>query len=99
MVFNRLTRGNFDAICRIMLGDLVSVLAEKGMSLEYTDALVEYLSEKGYSEKYGARNLRRLIQSDVEDELASVIVANYREPISRIFVDSADGKVIITVQK
>ncbi len=99
VVFNRLTRGNFDAICRIMLGDLVSVLAEKGMSLEYTDALVEYLSEKGYSEKYGARNLRRLIQSDVEDELASVIVANYREPISRIFVDSADGKVIITVQK
>ncbi len=99
VVFNRLTRSNFDAICRIMLGDLVSVLAEKGMALEYTDALVKYLAEKGYSEKYGARNLRRLIQSDVEDELASVIVANYREPISRIFVDSADGKVIITVQK
>ncbi len=99
VVFNRLSKSNFGAICRIMLGDLQAVLAEKGMTFEYTEGVVEYLAEKGYSEKYGARNLRRLIQSDIEDELASVIVANYREPISKIFADTADGKIVITIQK
>lgn len=99
VVFNRLSRANFGAICRIMLGDLQAVLAEKGMLLEYTDSLVEYLAEKGYSEKYGARNLRRLIQTDIEDELASIIVANYRDPIGKISVSAADGKVNIEIQK
>ena len=99
VVFNRLTRDNFTAICRIMLGDLQEVLAEKGMTLEYTEALVEYLADKGYSEKYGARNLRRLIQTDVEDELANEIVASYREPITRIFADAADQRVIIKTER
>lgn len=99
VVFNRLSRGNFDAICRIMLGDLQSVLAEKGMMFDYTDALVAYLADKGYSEKYGARNLRRLIQTDVEDELANEIVASYREPITKIFADAVEGKVVIKTEK
>ncbi len=99
VVFNRLTRDNFNAICRIMLGDLQSVLAEKGMLFDYTDALVEYLADKGYSEKYGARNLRRLIQTDVEDELANEIVASYREPIAKISATAKDGRIVIKTAK
>lgn len=99
VVFNRLTRDNFNAICRIMLGDLQAVLAEKGMMFDYTQALVDYLADKGYSEKYGARNLRRLIQTDVEDVLANEIVASYREPIAKIFADATDGKVVIKTEK
>lgn len=99
VVFNRLTRDNFNAICRIMLGDLQSVLAEKGMMFDYTRALVDYLADKGYSEKYGARNLRRLIQTDVEDALANEIVASYREPITKIFADVIDGKIVIKTEK
>ena len=99
VVFNRLNRENFAVICRIMLGDLIDVLAEKGIKLEYSEEVVTYLSEKGYSEKYGARNLRRLIQSDIEDELASVIVSNYRDPISHVHVGAENGRIVITVQK
>ena len=99
VVFNRLTRADFTEICKIMLGDLQSVLAEKGITLTYTDKLVEYLCEKGYSEKYGARNLRRLIQTDVEDELANEIVASYREPIERFSVTVKNGKVKVNTLK
>ncbi|MBO5870107.1 MAG: ATP-dependent Clp protease ATP-binding subunit [Clostridia bacterium] len=99
VVFNRLTPDNFTKICRIMLGDLQSVLAEKGMMFDYSDALADYLSEKGYSEKYGARNLRRLIQTEVEDILANEIVANYSTPVSKIFADVKDGKVVVTTEK
>ena len=99
VVFNRLTRADFNEICKIMLGDLQGVLAEKGISFSYTDKLVEYLSEKGYSEKYGARNLRRLIQTDVEDELANEIVASYRDPITKISATARNGKVKINTFK
>ncbi len=99
VVFNRLGKTNFSSICRIMLGDLQSVLAEKGIMFDYTDALVEYLSDKGYSEKYGARNLRRLIQTDVEDLIASEIVASYRDPVGKIFVDVTDGNVTVKTDK
>ena len=99
VVFNRLTKADFTEICKIMLGDLQSVLAEKGIKLTYTDKLVEYLCDKGYSEKYGARNLRRLIQTDVEDELANEIVASYREPIERISVTVKNGNVKVTPLK
>jgi ATP-dependent Clp protease ATP-binding subunit ClpA len=99
VVFNRLGKANFSAICRIMLGDLQSVLAEKGIMFDYTDALVEYLSDKGYSEKYGARNLRRLIQTDVEDLIASEIVKSYRDPVGKIFVDVTDGNVTVKTDK
>ncbi len=99
VVFNRLGRANFAAICRIMLGDLQTVLFEKGVAFDYTDALVELLSDKGYSEKYGARNLRRLIQTEVEDLIATEIVRSYRDPIGKITADAQDGKVVIKTDK
>ncbi|MBO4452811.1 MAG: ATP-dependent Clp protease ATP-binding subunit [Clostridia bacterium] len=98
IVFNRLTRDNFKAICRIMLGDLTEVLDEKGIAFSYTDAVVDYLSDKGYSEKYGARNLRRLIQTDIEDLIAAEMVKSYRDPVGAVNADVKDGKVVITAK-
>jgi ATP-dependent Clp protease ATP-binding subunit ClpB len=99
VVFNRLTRDNFKEICKIMLSDLSKVLDEKGISFEYTEPLVDYLSDKGFSEKYGARNLRRIIQTDIEDKIANEIVANYKTPIKKVLVDARDGNVILTSEK
>ncbi len=99
VVFNRLNRENFKAICRIMLSDLQKVLFDKGMKLDYADTLVDYLVEKGFSEKYGARNLRRLIQTDVEDAVANEIVKNYNEPFSKIYVDVINSNIVIKTQK
>ena len=95
VVFNRLNKDNFKAITEIMLGDLQGVLAEKGIGFEYDKALVDYLAEKGYSDKYGARNLRRLIQSEVEDKLAEVIVASYRDSIKKLSAKIENGTVVI----
>ena len=88
ITFRSLSREDFEAIARIMLGDLVKALAEKGISFTYTDAAVKALAAKSYSVKYGARNLRRTIQRDVEDSLAARLVGDYE---SKITVASADA--------
>jgi len=95
VVFNRLTKQNFSFISKIMLGDLQNVLNEKGITLEYDDKLVEYLVEKGFSEKYGARNLRRLIQTDIEDQVAAKIIENYTAPIKSVFITIDKGAIDI----
>lgn len=98
IVFNRLTKDNFRAICRIMLGDLAGVLAEKGITFEYGEDTVEYITEKGFSEKYGARNLRRLIQTELEDPIASKIVASYRDGVTKVRARVSDGKEVIETE-
>ena len=96
IVFNRLTRENFGDICRLMLDDLKGVLAEKDINFVYDDAAVEYLVAKGYSEKYGARNLRRLIQIDVEDAVATDIIESYNSAVTQVSVSAKDGKLTVT---
>ena len=96
IVFNRLTRENFGDICRLMLDDLKGVLAEKNINFVYDDAAVEYLVAKGYSEKYGARNLRRLIQTDVEDAVATDIIESYNSAVTQVSVSAKDGKLTVT---
>ena len=96
IVFNRLTRENFGDICRLMLDDLKGVLAEKDINFVYDDAAVEYLVAKGYSEKYGARNLRRLIQTDVEDAVATDIIESYNSAVTQVSVSATDGKLTVT---
>ncbi len=88
--FNKLTEDNFKAIAQIMLNELSSNLRDKGIALRYGDDLLDYLVKKSYSQTYGARNLRRQIQKDLEDPIATKIIDSYMEPISKINV-SADG--------
>ena len=96
VVFNRLGQEQMNAICRIMLDELSTVLSEKGIAFRYTDALVGYLAEKGFSEQYGARNLRRVIQTEVEDAIASELITRYTENISAVGADCKDGAVVIS---
>ena len=96
VVFNRLSKDNFASICRIMLGDLEKVLAEKNIKLTYDDAAVNALVEKGYSEKYGARNLRRLIQTDIEDAVATVIIEDTSLKITAVALSADQNGVTIT---
>ena len=91
--FNHLTRENFSGIARIMLDELKTSLSEKGFTFRYDDALVDYLVEKSYSLTYGARNLRRLIQKELEDPMASRIIDNFEHPITQISATARDGAV------
>ena len=91
--FNHLTRENFSGIARIMLEELRTSLRDKGYTFRCDDALVDYLVEKSYSMTYGARNLRRLIQKELEDPMASRIIDSFEHPITQISATAADGAV------
>ena len=93
--FNKLTEENFKPIARLMLDELTASLKEKGLQFAYDDALVDYLVGKSYSATYGARNLRRTIQKEVEDSLASAIIDSYDHPITQIAATAEDGKVVL----
>ena len=93
--FNRLTEENFRAIAAIMLKELQDSLKEKGITFSYEPSLVDYLTEKSYSITYGARNLRRCIQKDLEDPMAARIIESYESPITQIRARAQDGAVAL----
>ena len=89
--FNKLTEDNFKAIAAIMLRELQDALKEKGITFTWDDALLDYLVKKSYSMTYGARNLRRQIQKDLEDDIATKLIDSYLHPIQSIHA-TADGE-------
>ena len=93
--FNRLTEENFKGIAAIMLKELQDSLRDKGITFTYEPSLVDYLTEKSYSITYGARNLRRRIQKDLEDPMATRIIESYETPITQIRARAQDGAVVL----
>ena len=91
--FNHLSKENFAGIARIMLEELRKSLSDKGYTFRYDDTLVDHLVEKSYSMTYGARNLRRLIQKELEDPMAARIIDSFENPITQISATAADGAV------
>jgi len=96
--FNHLTEENFRAIAHLMLGELRAVMEGKNIALEYDEALVDYLVKKSFSETYGARNLRRSIQKEIEDALAAKIVDELRGRVSFVRLTSDGEKAVIEAQ-
>ena len=93
--FNHLTRENFRGIAVLMLCELRDVMAAKGITLRWDDAVIDYLADKSYSETYGARNLRRCIQKEIEDRVAGEIVDVYHGRVRRVdLTANADGVVV-----
>ena len=88
--FNQLTEDNFKDIARIMLSELEGVLRDKGIDFRYDDSVLEHLVKKSYSSAYGARNLRRQIQRDLEDPIASTLIERYADPIRTVSVSAAE---------
>ena len=93
--FNRLDEKNFADIARIMLGELQRSLEEKGLHFTWDDAVVAYLVEKSFSAAYGARNLRRTIQKELEDPIAEKLLDSYEVPISEIRMRAEGDRVLI----
>ena len=89
--FHQLTEEDFRAIAALMLGELRDSLAEKGLTLAWEDSLLDYLVKKSYSAVYGARNLRRLIQKELEDAIAARIIDSWEHPVTQLHA-SADGE-------
>ena len=94
--FNRLSEENFRSIAGIMLGELRENLEEHGVVLRWDESVIDRLVKTSYSVTYGARNLRRTIQREIEDGVAEKIIDSFEAPISQIALTAADDKIQIT---
>ncbi|MBE6726587.1 MAG: ATP-dependent Clp protease ATP-binding subunit [Ruminococcaceae bacterium] len=90
ITFNSLTPENFRGIAALMLADLVSILEKKGIEASFTDAARDYVAEKSYSAKYGARNMRRFIQTEIEDKIAGLLVER-RGKLDSLVIDAPES--------
>ena len=86
ITFRHLNKDDFVRIADIMLLKLRDHFADKGIKLIYTDDILKKIAEDSYSEKYGARNMRRYIERQIEDRLANVILDNYGQPLKGISI-------------
>ena len=96
--FNKLSEENFKAIASIMLTELQTNLREKGITFSWDESLLDYLVEKSYSLTYGARNLRRQIQRDLEDGIATKLIESYLHPLYEIRATAQDGQIRLETQ-
>ncbi len=95
--FNQLTAEKFRAIAAIMLGEVRDAMAERNITVAWDESVIDHLVREAYSVTYGARNLRRTIQKQIEDEIASQIVDRHGENISYVNLSAADGKIKVEI--
>ena len=95
--FNQLTEENFRAIAAIMLGEVRDAMAERNITVAWDGSVIDHLVKEAYSVTYGARNLRRTIQKQIEDEIASQIIDRHGENVSYVNLSAADGKIKVEI--
>ncbi len=91
--FNQLTEENFKGIASIMLHELADTLKEKAITLTWEESVLDYLVKKSYSAVYGARNLHRVIQKELEDAIAVRLIESYQNPPSQLKLTAEDDNV------
>ncbi len=96
--FNHLTEENFLGIADIMLSELKTSLSARGLALTWDDSLRSFLVKKAYSVTYGARNLRRTIQRELEDPISEKIVDAFENPISSIHITANEDGICLNAQ-
>lgn len=95
IAFNQLSEDNFKEIAKIMLSDLTKALSANGIDFTYDSSVLDYLVKKSYSIKYGARNLRRTIQKEIEDKLANKIISSYLSPLKSASISVENEHLVI----
>ena len=98
ITFNHLSRENFAGIADIMLQELKDSLQGRELVFTWTDAVRDHLVDAAYSVTYGARNLRRTIQKELEDPISERIIDSFEKPIGSIAAEITDGKLTFTVK-
>ena len=98
ITFNHLTEDNFLGIADIMLKELQQSLAERGLTLILDESVRPYLVKKAYSITYGARNLRRTIQRELEDPISERIIDSFERPISTIRISVCDDQISVITE-
>ena len=97
--FNQLTEENFKDIARLMLVELEEIMTAKGIGFTVDESVFDYLAKKSYSLTYGARNLRRTIQKEIEDRIASEIVDTHKGKVAHIALTADGEKISVTAEE
>lgn len=95
ITFRKLDENDFAKIAQIMINELISVLKYKDIELSCTDDAIKYIAVHSFSSKFGARNMRRYIQTNVEDKLAELIISDYNRKISQACICLKDGELAV----
>jgi ATP-dependent Clp protease ATP-binding subunit ClpA len=98
ITFHHLSQENFTEIAKIQLSDLQKALFEKGINLHYSEKAACLLAKKAYSHQYGARNLRRVIEREIEDVLANKLIGDYNSSIHDAYVEADSENLVISCQ-
>ncbi len=93
VVFNPLTEENFAGIAGLMLDEMKSPLAEKHISLRYTDEALKTIAHKAYGQKLGARDIRRVIRNEVEDKIAELLIDKGERAVSAVAISADNGEI------
>ena len=99
ITFNHLSKAHFAGIADIMLRELRESLSQRGLTFQWTEDVRDHLVDGAYSVTYGARNLRRFIQQELEDPISEVIIDSFESPITGIFARMEDGKIRLDTQR
>ena len=99
ITFNHLTKEDFLGIADIMLEELHSSLQNRGLTFTWTDQVRQHLVGRAYSVVYGARNLRRTIQKELEDPISEAVIDSFEKPISGISARMEDGAIQLDVRE
>jgi ATP-dependent Clp protease ATP-binding subunit ClpA len=92
ITFRSLSEADFSRIARIMISDLEKVMAEKEIALSVSEAAIDYIARKSYSVKYGARNMRRFIETEVQDRIAEEIIRT-RGRLTAVSIDADENGI------
>lgn len=95
ITFRTLDEQDFAKIADIMLRELSQALAEKSIELSVGKGVCEYIAKKSFSNKFGARNMRRFIQNDIEDRLAEYIISNFDKTIAKVTLSVKSNELLI----
>ena len=99
ITFNHLSKAHFAGIADIMLRELRESLSQRGLTFQWTGDVRDHLVDGAYSVTYGARNLRRFIQQELEDPISEVIIDSFESPITGISARMEDGKIRLDTQR
>lgn len=96
VVFNPLTEENYAGIAGLMLDEMKSPLAEKNITLSYTDEALKVIAHKSFNQKLGARDIRRVIRNEVEDKVAELLIDKGEGAVSALSISAEDGEIKVS---
>ena len=98
VTFAPLTKENYESIAALMLDEMKDPLAEKGITLKYSKKALTAIADKAFGQKFGARDIRRVIREEIEDKVAELIITSTANPFKTIKMGEKKGELEITTE-